>query len=85
MVELTDAFLPENAGRWLIGPNGATRTEAAPELALDVTGLASVYLGGFTFTDLVGGSRAQELVPGAVQRADALFRTAVEPWCAEIF
>ena len=30
-------------------------------------------------------SRAQELTDGAAARADALFRTDVEPWCAEIF
>jgi hypothetical protein len=44
-----------------------------------------VYLGGFTFGELVRGSRAHELTDGAAVRADALFRTNVEPWCAEIF
>ena len=29
--------------------------------------------------------RAEELVDGAVARADALFATSIEPWCAEIF
>jgi len=85
VVELTDAFLPENAGRWRLGPRGAERTTAAAELALDVTGLASVYLGGFSFADLVRASRAAELAPGAVERADTLFRTAAQPWCMEIF
>jgi predicted acetyltransferase len=85
VVELTDAFLPENAGRWRLGARGAERTNAAAELALDVTGLGSVYLGGFSFGDLVRGSRATELEPGAVERADALFRTSVQPWCLEIF
>jgi predicted acetyltransferase len=85
VVELADVFLPENAGRWRLGPNGAERTNADPELALDITGLASVYLGGFSFADLAMASRASELSPGAVERADALFRTSVAPWCAEIF
>ena len=85
VIELTDAFLPENAGRWRLGARGAERTNAAAELALDVTGLGSVYLGGFSFADLVRASRATELVPGAVERADGLFRTAVQPWCMEIF
>lgn len=85
VVELTDAFLPENAGRWRLGAHGAERTNMAAELALDVSGLGSVYLGGFSFADLVRGSRASELAPGAVQRADALFATSVQPWCAEVF
>jgi predicted acetyltransferase len=85
VIELTDSFLPENAGRWRLGSRGAERTSAEAELALDVTGLGSVFLGGFSFADLVQASRATELVAGACARADALFRTSVQPWCAEIF
>jgi predicted acetyltransferase len=85
VLELADAFMPENAGRWRVGGDGVARTDAAADLSVDVSGLGSVYLGGFSFGDLVRGSRATEFAPGAARRADALFRTAVEPWCAEIF
>jgi predicted acetyltransferase len=85
VLEVEDAFLPENAGRYRVGADGAAPTEAAPDLRLDVTGLGSVYLGGFGFGDLVRASRAEELTDGAVERADALFRTRLAPWCAEIF
>ena len=85
VLDVEDAFMPENAGRWRVTPSGAERTADAADLRLDVTGLGSVYLGGFTFDSLVRGSRAQELTVGAAVRADALFRTSVEPWCAEIF
>ena len=85
VVEVEDAFLPENAGRYRVAPGGAERTEAAADLRLDVTGLGSVYLGGFGFGDLVRASRAEELTEGAAARGDTLFRTALAPWCAEIF
>ena len=85
VVELTDAFRPENAGRWRIGSDGAQRTDAAAGLALDVADLGSVYLGGFSFAELVRASRARELAAGSVERADALFATAAQPWCVEIF
>jgi len=85
VLDVEDAFMPESAGRWRVTPSGAERTDAAADLRLDVTGLGSVYLGGFTFDSLVRASRAQELTEGAAVRADALFRTNVEPWCAEIF
>lgn len=85
VLEVEDAFLPENTGRWRITPDGAVRTNDAADLRLDVTGVGSVYLGGFSFTDLVLGSRATELIEGAAARADALFATALQPWCAEIF
>ncbi|MGZ4339228.1 MAG: GNAT family N-acetyltransferase [Gaiellaceae bacterium] len=85
VVELADAFLPVNAGRWRIGNAGAERTDAPADLALDVNGLGSVYLGGFSFGDLVRASRARELTPDAAARADALFGAGPAPWCPEIF
>src|SRR3954454_4597871 len=60
VLEVEDAFLPENAGRWRVTPAGTERTDDAAVLQLDVTALGSAYLGGFTFTDLVLASRATE-------------------------
>jgi predicted acetyltransferase len=85
VLEVADALMSENAGRWRVTSSGAERTDDAADLSLDITGLGSVYLGGFTFDTLVRGSRAQELTEHAAARADALFRTSTEPWCAEIF
>ena len=48
VLEVTDAFLPENAGRWRV-TSAAPSGHADPDLRLDVTGLGSVYLGGFGF------------------------------------
>ena len=85
VLEVTDELLPENAGRWRVTPATAERTDDAADLRLDVTGVGSVYLGGFGFADLVRASRAEELTPGAAERGDALFRTGLAPWCPEIF
>jgi predicted acetyltransferase len=85
VLDLADTLLPENAGKWRVTSSGAERTEDTADLRLDITGLGSVYLGGFTFSALVRGSRAHELTAGAADRADALFRTNIEPWCPEIF
>jgi predicted acetyltransferase len=85
VLDVEDALLPENAGRWRVTSSGAERTGDAADLRLDITGLGSVYLGGFTFGALVRGSRAHELTEGAADRADALFRTNIDPWCPEIF
>ena len=85
VLEVSDELLPENAGRWRVSTAGVERTEAEADLELGVTGVGSVYLGGFGFTDLVRASRAEELKPGAAERGDALFATGLAPWCAEIF
>jgi predicted acetyltransferase len=85
VLEVTDRVIPENAGRWRVSAAGAERTEAEADLRLDVTGVGSIYLGGFSCADLVRASRAEELKPGAAERGDALFATGLAPWCAEIF
>jgi predicted acetyltransferase len=85
VLDVADALLPENAGRWRVDGAGAERTTVAADLRLDVTSVAGVYLGGFGFGDLVRASRAEELTSGAAGRADALFHTSVLPWCPEIF
>jgi predicted acetyltransferase len=85
VVEVADGTAAWNAGRWHVGEDGVERTEQGADLRLGVAALGSVYFGGFRFADLARALRVEELRPGAVERADALFRTDVEPWCAEIF
>jgi predicted acetyltransferase len=84
VVEVRDAFCPWNEGRYRVG-GGVERTGAEPDLRLDVSALGSAYLGGFTCAQLAQALRLEEARPGAVARADALFRTDRSPWCPEIF
>lgn len=83
--DVRDAFCPWNEGRWRVSAAGVARTDAEPELALDVAELGAVYLGGIAFAQLREALRVRELAPGAVGRADELFRTDRAPWCPEIF
>jgi predicted acetyltransferase len=83
--EVTDEFCPWNEGRWRVTPEMTDRTEAAADLRLDAAALGSVYLGGFTFRQLADALRVEELEPGAIARADGLFRAERAPWCVEIF
>jgi predicted acetyltransferase len=83
--DVRDQFCPWNEGRWLVEGGAASRTEADADLALDVADLGSAYLGGFTFRELSRAGRVVELREGAVERADAIFRSDVAPWCPEIF
>lgn len=82
VLDVRDEFCPWNEGHWT---NRGERTETALELRLDVRELGSVYLGGFTFTQLARAGRVEELVSGSLARADALFATDRAPWCPEIF
>jgi predicted acetyltransferase len=82
VLEVRDAFCPWNDARFRLD---GSKTMDDPELRLDVADLASVYLGGFTFGQLLRAGRVEELAPGAVARADARARPDRAPWCPEIF
>jgi predicted acetyltransferase len=84
-LEVADEVCPWNAGVWEVSAAGVSRTRQEPELRLDVSALGSAYLGGFTFGQLARAARVEELAAGALDRADALFRSDRYPWCPEIF
>ena len=83
--DVSDPFLPDNAGRWRLAGGKAERTDDEADLRLDVNALGSAYLGAITFSDLLRAGRIEELSEGAAARADALFRADRAPWCPEIF
>jgi predicted acetyltransferase len=83
VIEVSDSFCPWNEGRYEVP--GGKRTDAEPDLRVDVATLGSTYLGGFTFAGLARALRVEELTAGAVARADTLFRADRAPWCPEIF
>ena len=82
VIEVRDEVCPWNAGRW--SPRGE-RVEGQADLAVDVSTLAAAYLGGVGFAAMAQGGRVEELCPGAIDRADGIFRHGVHPWCPELF
>ena len=85
VIKVTDEFCPWNAGCWRVGSDRVERTDKAPGLQCDISALGSVYLGGFTWTQLARALRVKELVSGTVAQADAIFQARSAPWCPEIF
>ncbi|MBB4683592.1 putative acetyltransferase [Amycolatopsis jiangsuensis] len=85
VLDVADRMLPDNTGRYRIGPDGVERTGAAADLALDVDTLAMLYLGEWRPATLALAGRITGADPGALSRADALFRTAQRPWCGTHF
>jgi predicted acetyltransferase len=85
VLEVRDAVCEWNDGRWRLEHGECERTEAEPDLALDVSALGSAYLGAVSFRQLREALRVEELRDGAVARADALFAWRPLPWCLEIF
>jgi predicted acetyltransferase len=89
VLEVRDRFCPWNDGRWsLVGhPAGAfcARTDADPDLVLDVEALGAAYLGGVSLATLQAAGRVTEVSPGAVTQAGTSFRWPVTPWCPDEF
>ncbi|HET7566668.1 MAG TPA: GNAT family N-acetyltransferase [Gaiellaceae bacterium] len=85
VLEVRDAFCPWNAGRHRAGGDAGRADGETPDLALDVADLASLYLGGVDAVLLHASGRIEERTPGAVERAAALFRTPLPPFCPEVF
>ncbi|MFI5840308.1 GNAT family N-acetyltransferase [Catenuloplanes sp. NPDC051500] len=89
VLEVTDALLPANAGRWRLhgGPDGAScvRTQDAAGLALDVRDLGAVYLGGTALAALAGAGLVRELAPGTLAAASTAFGWHRAPSALEVF
>jgi len=85
VLEVDDPYCPWNSGRHRLRDGRCTPTEDAADVALGAEALGSIYLGGTPLTALAGAGRVRELRPGALLEAATAFRSAVEPWCPEIF
>jgi predicted acetyltransferase len=92
VIEVSDDFCPWNAGRWRLdatkGPGAVAsveRSDATPELILDTTDLAAMYLGALRASHLALAGRVVERTAGALVRADALFVSGRTPWCVSMF
>ena len=87
--EVSDAFLPDLAGRYTLegGQDGAAcaRSDHPADLSLDVAALGATYLGGVSFTNLARAGLVHEETPGALARADAMFATFPAPYCSTPF
>lgn len=87
VIEVTDRTLSANSGTFRLevddeGTGRVERASADADLALDVSDLASVYLGGRTFRTIADAGRVDAGRPDAVAAADRMFGVQGEPFCS---
>jgi predicted acetyltransferase len=77
------------AGRYRLVARGGTgecgRTDAKPDLTLEVATLGAAILGGTRLVDASRSSGTVEHRPGALAEADAILWAADPPWCSTWF
>jgi predicted acetyltransferase len=94
VIEVRDAGLPENDGRWRLTTTGGAadglaatceRTGDPADLALDVAELGGAYLGGTRLGALAVAGLVEESRPGAVRQLSAAMAWDPAPWCPLVF
>ncbi|HEX2312338.1 MAG TPA: GNAT family N-acetyltransferase [Thermomonospora sp.] len=89
VLDVADARLPANAGRWRLRVTEDTatceRTDASPDLSLDVRELGAVYLGGTPLTALARTGIVAEHTPGTAQRLDRSLNVPLAPYTVDDF
>ncbi|MDM7855968.1 GNAT family N-acetyltransferase [Cellulomonas alba] len=95
VLDVTDARLPSNAGRWRLTTRdhdattgwaaSVSRTDDDADVALDVRELGAAYLGGRSLEAYARAGLLEERTPGAVAQTAAAFGWAVAPGCSWVF
>ncbi len=93
VIEVTDAQLPANQGRWRLVAGGLAsdvkstceRTTASPDVTLPVAALGAGYLGGTRLGGLAAAGEVTEHRPGAVAELSAAMWWDPAPWSPMMF
>ncbi len=89
VIEVEDAFVPANSGRWRLtgSPQSATcvATTDEPDLACDIQALGAAYLGGTLLSTLADAGQVHERRPGALAEASTAFGWHHSPSVLEVF
>jgi predicted acetyltransferase len=89
VVEVSDAIVPQNRGRWhLCGDSTGAQCEpttTAPDLSCDVADLSAALLGDGTLVPLAGSGRVRELSRSSLTAAHLAFSWPRRPSAIEMF
>jgi len=87
-IGVTDPLFSDNCGTWRVDAAGAGRISLAvtdADLVAEIGGVSAAYLGGTTWTQVVGAGVVHEQRPGAAAEADSLFASTPHPFCGTFY
>lgn len=79
VVDVDDPIIPENSGKWRIGPDGVAKSNEASNAWIGIGDLASLIFGAQGATALATSGRLVTSSDAATVRLDSLFRTERKP------
>ncbi|MDA8265839.1 MAG: GNAT family N-acetyltransferase [Actinomycetota bacterium] len=91
VIDVHDPFCRWNTGRYRLiveddsGAAEVTRTDAEADIELDVSSLASIYLGGVPALELAQAGRIRQLETGSVPLLGRMFANDRAPYCLTPF
>lgn len=85
VIEVVDSLLPNNSGRYRIGPQGIERTTEPAALTVRAEVLAMLYLGTYRASVLASIGRVTVADPAALAAADQLFAVDRPAWTGTMF
>ena len=84
-VAVNDPGFADNCGTWTIGEDGATASDAAPDVTVDIATLSAAYLGGVPWRALASSGLLVGCDPSMLTKLDALFGVYPAPFCGSGF
>lgn len=91
VLDVTDDHVPTSSGRWHVtvaaagGTAVARRTDAPPDLSMDISDLGAAHLGATSLQVLAQAGRVVEHTPGSVAGASAAWAWSPVAGCTEVF
>ncbi|QDZ15518.1 GNAT family N-acetyltransferase [Humibacter ginsenosidimutans] len=90
VLEVTDAIIPSNAATWRVRAAAwdhavVERTDAAPDLALDIRELSTAHLGSISLASLAQAGLVEVRTPGILPTASAAWRWPIAAGANWIF
>jgi predicted acetyltransferase len=80
-IKVIDPMFADNTGTWAITPDGASRSDVAADLSVDIAALSAAYLGAVSWHDLAASGEIERAPSDLLDRLDGLFAVRPTPYC----
>ena len=84
-LKIDDPMFAENCSSWTISRDGAKRTDAIPDLSIDIATISAAYLGGVSWTEMAAAGSLSGAPAQVLSDLDGLFSIHMAPFSGTMF